>query len=124
MQYSPKLKNAAEDIKAILNKYDIAASIVLHAPGFSEFLLEITPSYSCATLQHDHIHFKAKRSDYKDELKRQNDIRDTANMMYHLSRITGENAIQLLTVAKAFDELTGAEYDTDGNMTSHTTQNN
>jgi hypothetical protein len=30
MQYSPKLKKAMEEIKAVLNKHDIAASVILH----------------------------------------------------------------------------------------------
>jgi hypothetical protein len=123
MQYSPKLKNAAEEIKAILKKYDIAAQIVLHTPGHSEFVLHITPFYSCATLNHDHIHFKAKKADFNDELKRQQVISDTANMMSLLSETSGKTALMLLQVADEFDKIVGAEHG-DSNFTAHTTQNN
>lgn len=51
MQYSPKLKKAAEEIKQILQKYDIAANVILHTSGHSEYLLHITPTYSCAWLE-------------------------------------------------------------------------
>ena len=44
MQYSPKLKRVLAEIKAILDKEDIAGSIVLHTPGFGEFLLKIDTS--------------------------------------------------------------------------------
>lgn len=64
MQYSPKLKNAMEEIKLIIDKYDIAACVVLHTPGFSEFLNKIDPSYSCAKIKllpdgTEGVHFKA-----------------------------------------------------------------
>lgn len=123
MQFSPKLKNAAEEIKAILKNYDIAASIVLHTPGHSEFILEITPSYSCAKLNHDSIRFKAKKSDFNNELKRQQVISDTANMMNLLSETTAKNAMMLITVSEQFDKIVGADHG-DSNFTSHTTQNN
>lgn len=123
MQYSPKLKTAAEEIKAILKKHDIAASIVLHTPGHSEFVLEITPTYSCAKLNHDNIHFKAKKADFNDELKRQQTISDTANMMSLLSEVTAKNAMMLIQVSEQFDKIVGAEHG-GSNFTSHTTQNN
>lgn len=123
MQYSPKLKKAAEELKAILKKYDIAGSIVIHTPGHSEFVNEITPSYSCATLHHDKIHFKAKRADFNDEAKRLQVITDTANMMHHLSTVLGENAMRMITVSEQYDKIVDAEYG-EGGLTSHTTQNN
>lgn len=110
MQYSPKLKKAAEEIKAILKKHDIAASVVLHTPGFSEFVLEITPSYSCATLNHDNVRFKAKKDDFNDELKRHQAIQDTANMMNLLSDVTAKNAMMLINVSEQFDKIIGAEH--------------
>lgn len=123
MQYSPKLKKAAEEIKAILKKYDIAASIVLHTPGHAEFINEIQPSYSCAKLNHDNIHFKAKKEDFNDELKRQQTIKDTANMMNALSSCVAKNAMMWIDVSEQFDKLAGSEHNGSG-FTSHTSQNN
>lgn len=123
MQYSPILKKAAEEIKAILSKYDIAGSVALHIPGHSEFILEITPSYSCAKLTQGSIHFKAKKEDFNNELLRQRVISDTANMMNLLSETTAHNAMQLINVSEAFDKIVGAEHGK-GGFTSHTTQNN
>lgn len=123
MQYSPKLKNAAEEIKAILKKYDIAGAIALHTPGNTEFVLELTPSYSCATVNQDHIRFKAKKEDYNDELKRHKAIEDTSNMMSGLSETVARNAMMLITVSEQLDKITGAEHG-DSSFTSHTTQNN
>lgn len=123
MQYSPKLKKAAAEIKAIIKKYDIAASIVLHTPGHAEFLLEITPSYSCAKLNHDHVHFKAKKEDFNDEQKRMQTISDTANMMNCLSEVVAKNAMMLINVSEQFDKIVGSDHQ-GGGFTSHQTQMN
>lgn len=37
-----------EGIKEILKEHDIAGFIILHTPGFTEYLNKINPSYSCA----------------------------------------------------------------------------
>lgn len=123
MQYSPKLKKAAEEIKEILKRYDIAASVVLHTPGFSEFVLEVSPSYSCAKPFNGGIHFKAKKSDYDDLALWHKTIQDTSNMMHLISTVTAENAMRLINVSEQLDKLTSAEHD-EGEFTSHTTQNN
>lgn len=60
MQYSPKLKTAMERIKAILKEYDIAGAVILHSPGFSEYLIKIDASYSCAKFEADYLRVKAK----------------------------------------------------------------
>lgn len=46
MQYSPKLKIAMDEIKQVLKKHDIAGFVVLHTPGFTEYLNRVDPSYS------------------------------------------------------------------------------
>lgn len=46
----PKLKEAMEEIKVVLKKYDCAASVLLQSPAHAEFLYELSPSWSCVTL--------------------------------------------------------------------------
>ena len=48
-----KLKQAAEEIKEILRKHDIAGAIGLHTPGHGEFFLHVHTSYSCAYMYED-----------------------------------------------------------------------
>ena len=62
MQYSPKLKVAIEEIKQILKNNDIAGFVVIHTPGFSEFLNHVETSYSCAKVQGDEVRLKLKSS--------------------------------------------------------------
>ena len=123
MQFSPKLKVAAEEIKAILKKHDIAAAIVLHTPGNAEFVLEIEPSYSCAKKLSNGVHFKAKKEDYNDELKRNQVVCDTVNMFSLLSEVTAQNAMNLITVAEQLEKIVDVEH-IDRGFTSSTTQSN
>lgn len=124
MQYSPKLKMAAEDIKDVLKKYDIAAVVVLHTPGFSEYLFAVTPTYSCAELDGGRFRVKIKLSHYNDDKKmRDRFVKDTTNMMYHLSHITGTLAMNLLEASKILDETVQADH-VGGGHSSHESQNN
>lgn len=123
MQYSPKLKKAAEEIKEILAKYDIAAEVSLHTPGFSEYILKLNPSYSCVSLSNGGVRFKAKKEDYPDEKQRIKVMTDSTNMLHLLSNTVGTNAVNLIAISDAIDELLNADH-TDGGHTSHEQQNN
>lgn len=123
MQYSPKLKKAAEEIKEILKRYDIAALVVLHTPGHSEFVCELQPSYSCASFEGNFLRIKAKKADYPTLEAWKQKATDTANMLHHLSTTCGEQVMALCELSKRVDDTIQAEYD-DGGFTSHSTQNN
>jgi hypothetical protein len=51
--FDPKLKAAMEEIKGVLAKYDCAASVVLQSPAHVEHLLNVSPSWSCLTIEPD-----------------------------------------------------------------------
>lgn len=123
MQYSPKLKKAAEEIKEIMAKYDIAGMVVLHTPGFSEFVLNITPTYSCAWIQGERFRFKAKKAEFGSPEEWKQKISDTANMLHHLSTQGGQLAMNLVHASETVDKAVNAEYDGPGGFTSHSTQN-
>ena len=125
MQYSPKLKKATEEIKMILLKYDIAASIVLHTPGHSEFLLRIDPSYSIAKLEVDHVRIKAnlQRDFNGDKKKMEEKMAATSNMLRLLAETAGKNSIMLFEVSDQVDKVMGSKH-TDEGFTSHDQQNN
>lgn len=136
MQYSPKLKNAMEDIKKILKEYDIAAVIVLHNPGFSEYLMKIDPSYSCAKFEHIPlmagqsmsaglgVRIRAKLVDFNgDREKQKKVISNTSNMLMHLGERAGEIALAVMSVSDQMDKITDAEHE-EGRRSSHDQQNN
>lgn len=123
MQYSPKLKKAMEDIKAVLNKYDIAAMVVLHTPGHSEYLMRIDPTYSCAKTDGDSIRIKAKIKDFPDKKAWEERVSNTSNMLSLLGEVGGRTSINIMEVSKQLDKIVDAEH-FDGGHTSHTEQNN
>lgn len=49
-QQSPKLKMAADEIKKILERYDIAGVAQLFTPGFTEYTIHLRPSFSCVEI--------------------------------------------------------------------------
>ena len=116
MQYSPKLKKAMEEIKAVLKKHDIAGSIVLHSPGFSEYLNHIDTSYSCATLESGGIRVRSKG-------RPKQHLADTVNMVTHFSETSGRVAMQFFELKALLEKHIDID-ETDGSHTSHTEQNN
>lgn len=122
MQYSPKLKKVMEQIKGILNENDIAAFVVLHTPGYSEYLNHVKTSYSCATVMPDGIRLRLKAAEVgKDRAKELAD--GTFNMITHLTNAIAANAELYLDC----HELLKQKWDgrsTDGGHTSHEQQNN
>jgi hypothetical protein len=125
MQYHPKLKKVMEEIKDLLKKNDIAAVVVLHTPGFSEYLLHCGTTYSCCTVNEEGIRVRAKLiEDFKgDKAMWEYKVKSTANMLHHLAVVHGQKTLTLLELSDHLDQQIGAEYD-QGDESSHTTQNN
>ncbi len=90
------------EIKEILDKHDIAGSIVIHTPGFGEHLVKIDPSYSCAFIDNtpgkEAIRVRTRlQEDYNGDSKKRNDAqRDTVNMFHILGTLAGQQSLHLL----------------------------
>ncbi len=125
MQYSPKLKKAMEEIKDIISKYDIAATVVLHTPGYSEYLKAISPSYSCAKFEaNDKVRFRCKAEDFGgDKEKRNKMLADTSNMLNLLAEVSGREIMAIMQLSEYFDKIVDAEHG-NGGHSSHSQQNN
>lgn len=126
MQYSPKLKRVMSQIKKILSDNDIAGVVVLHTPGFSEYLTEIKPSYSCAEWMPngEGVIIKGKLAHYNgDVAKRDKKLTDTIGMLHHLSVNTMQMGLNLGEVSDQADKTWDAEH-TGGGHSSHNQQNN
>lgn len=106
-----KLKVAAEQIKDILRKHDLAGAVALHSPGHGEYFVHLNPSYSCAYVYNDkEVRFYSKKEDYKtreEQLKKQ---ADTSNMLKILTDITALNFGYIHPLSERFDKLTNAEH--------------
>ena len=86
MQFSPKLKKAMADIKAILDEHDIAGMVFLHTPGHGEYMIKINPSYSCASIDRGQLRVKCKAEDFGGDKQKQHQVmKDTCNLLSVLS---------------------------------------
>lgn len=75
------LKNAMEEIKEVLKKHDCGAFVLLAGPAHLEYLYEVSPSWSCATLNAEGVlRIKAMREDYPDDVSHQLAIEQTVGM--------------------------------------------
>ena len=105
------LKAAAEEIKEVLRKHNIAAAVALHSPGHGEYFVHLNPSYSCAYMYQDNeVRFYSKAVDYKIPTEQLEKQVDTANMLKLLTDVTAFNFGCLDHLSKQFDELTGAKH--------------
>lgn len=122
MQYSPKLKKAMEQIKDILKENDIAGFVVLHTPGFSEFLNHFETSYSAAKFMDGGVRLKINSKEIGIDRARIV-ARDSLNMMTHFAKNTSEHAILYMDAEKILKDKFGGE-DLPGESSSHIQQNN
>lgn len=126
MQYSPKLKRIAAQIKKILKDNDVAGLVVLHTPGNSEYVTEITPSYAALKWRPkmDGIDVLGKAAHYgNDKAKRDKAVADTANMLDLLSITSGNQVIMIMELAELVKKTWGDDHGPTDH-TSDTQQNN
>ena len=123
MQYSPKLKKAMEEIKTILKENDIAGFVILHTPGFSEYINYVSPSYSCAKIEGSELRFKLKAVEVGGKESAHKIASDTFNMVTHFSDILGMSAMNFAEAKRLLKERLGGE-EFYGDHTSHNQQNN
>jgi hypothetical protein len=122
MQYDPKLKIAMEEIKAVIKKHDVAAFVVLHRPGFSEFLNAIDPTYSCAALENGGVRFHVNSKEMGHEKARQLQ-EDTYNMAVHFAKQLCQHAVFYMEFEKMLTKvLDGKKFP--GRGSSNEQQNN
>jgi hypothetical protein len=122
MQYNPKLKQAMEEIKKIIKENDIAAFVLLHTPGHSEFLNAVSTSYSCAKIEDGEIKFRIKTAEVGKE-KAKALAEGTYNMITHFRDQLTIHASLYIDAYEFLKDHWGGE-DDKGSVSSHTQQNN
>ena len=123
MQYSPKLKIAMDEIKSILKKHDIAGFVVLHTPGFAEYLNNISPSYSCAKLENGEMRFKLVTKDVGGKERAKEIATSTLNMIQILALQISRHAMVYMDAEEKLNKAWPNDK-TEGSDTSHNQQNN
>ena len=111
-----------EEIKAILTKHDIAGFVILHTPGFSEYVNQVTPGYSCAVPHPGGLSFKLNSSEVSNEAFR-HIANATFNMITAFAEVTAMHALLYMDAERLLKEkLEGEQFP--GGHTSHDQQNN
>lgn len=112
MPTSENLKQAALEIAAILDKYDCAGAVALHkAPGFAVHLVNISPTYSCATFEEGKLKLKNQSADFGGDLhSRDLSVTYTCNMFENLALIVESFAGNFRSVSNKLKETFGAEF--------------
>lgn len=111
MASETKLKVAAEEIKDILRKHDIAGAVALHTPGHGEFINHILTSYSCAYQYEDNsVRFYSKKEDYSSPEEQHKQQESTANMLSVLKDLVGYHFLMLETLSERFDKIVDAKH--------------
>lgn len=124
MQYSPKLKKAMDEIKAIMKKYDCGGVAVIHTPGFSEYFLRIDPPYSCAKIENDHLKINLNLQHYSGSSAiRDKFASDTSNFLMHMAEVVGRCAMNFMQASETLDKQIKAEHFGNGHS-SQSQQNN
>lgn len=120
MPYDPKLKEAAAEIKAILNKHDIAGYISLMSESHSEFLMEIDPPWSCVQWEdksNGKLRIKASKEMYGD--KQDHVISSTAHMIFQMRDLCAQGFSFSEALTKKLEENLEIEHKPFANFTPH-----
>ena len=86
--------------------------------------MKVDTTYSCASFNGDLLRVKAKLADYNGnkELWKEK-VADTSNMLMHFGDVGGKLILNIMKMSDMVDAQVNVEHG-DGNMTSHTQQNN
>lgn len=107
--YSHKLKAVMAEIVSILERHDIAGIIMLHEPGFSEFLTRVDPSWSIARLEETPqglgLRLRSKLEEYGgDRERQQREAEATVNMLVHFVDVLDITQTNLACVLKEIEK--------------------
>jgi hypothetical protein len=125
--HSDKLKEAMAAINGVLLKYDIAAIVILHEDGFSEFRMRIDPTWSVARMVRkdgmEGIYIRAKKDEDfgGDQAAQVKALTATTNMIAHFRDNLAMQFQNMQTVL----EMMGKHFDFEegpGKFTPHRTQ--
>ncbi len=76
-----RLKDAMEEIKPLLKKYDCAAIVLLSSEKHMEFFYEVSPSWSCAKLEEGGaLRIRALASQYPDKASHKAAVENTTGI--------------------------------------------
>lgn len=122
--YDPKLKEAAAEIKAILKKHDIGGYVTLMSETHAEFVMEITPTWSCAYWEdrdEGMLRFKAKTKELGKE-KAQKLVEGTCHMIFQMRDLCAQGFSHAEKMCGLLSTQVDIEHKPFSNFTPHREQ--
>jgi hypothetical protein len=113
---STRLKAIIAEIKAILERENIAGFVAIHEPGAGEFVIKIDPDYSAAKFHEDEegdivgIEIAVSKEDIPNRDERVGKIENTLNMFQILTAIMGTHAAQFMDITEDFEDSVKKDY--------------
>lgn len=111
----PKLKDAMEEIKAVLEKYDIGAEVILASETHLEYLHAYDPTWSCASIEKlpdgtHGIRVRAKLADFPDREAQKKCLEQTVGMFAGFYDAMEKSQEVMVTVMKMVGEVLEFEH--------------
>lgn len=97
--YDPKLRECAEEFKALCKKYDCAGVVLFVSPTHCEFVNEIAPKWGVVTLEEPGIRFRSKREDFASKEEQEAATLASSHMLTSIlewSRMLDQNFTSVL----------------------------
>jgi len=100
----PKLQAAMEEIKAVLTKHDIAGIILLESQKYAEYYYELSPTWSCAKIEGDQLHIRAKREHFPSDVAQAKCLTETIGMIVGFGDMTARTLDAVTKTIKMIGE--------------------
>ncbi len=115
MNGNEKLLAARAKIEDVLKEYDIAAHVLLHAPGFVEVFSRYDPSYSRLTVTEVGgdlmVRLRSKLVDYGgDKAAQKRDLEATAGMLASFAEVMRNETGAMVSLSEYVNRVLGAEH--------------
>lgn len=103
-----RLKDAMEEIKPLLKKYDCAAIVLLSSEKNKEFFYELSPTWSCARFTGEGaLRIKALAADFPSNAAQKKTVEATAGIFLGFIDLLDRAKRDMRTVA----EMLGSKFD-------------
>lgn len=100
--YDPKLREAAEELKAVCRKYDCAGVVLLVSPTHAEFVNHLEASWSAIRADGNQVRIRCKREDFSSIEEQRKVVDATSHLLtsvHEWSRQTHANFKDLIAAA-------------------------
>ncbi len=93
-----------EEVKVVLAKHDIAGVVLLASQTHTEYLYEFSTSWSCAKIEGDQLHIKAKREHFPSKEAHVKCVTETVGMLAGFGDVMAQALDAMTRVLRALGQ--------------------